>query len=79
MVIQDTRGRYASEGEFYAFRDDITDGYDSVEWCAAQAWSDGQVGMYGAIVRRGDPVAGGAERAAASQGHLSADYSLGLS
>ena len=48
VVIQDTRGRYASEGEFYAFRDDITDGYDSVEWCAAQAWSDGQVGMYGA-------------------------------
>ncbi len=48
VVIQDTRGRYASGGEFYAFRDDITDGYDSVEWCAAQAWSDGQVGMYGA-------------------------------
>lgn len=48
VVIQDTRGRYASEGEFYPFRDDITDGYDSVEWCAAQAWSDGQVGMYGA-------------------------------
>ena len=48
VVIQDTRGRYASGGEFYPFRDDITDGYDSVEWCAAQAWSDGQVGMYGA-------------------------------
>ena len=48
VVIQDTRGRYASEGEFYTFRDDVMDGYDSVEWCAAQAWSDGQVGMYGA-------------------------------
>ena len=48
VVIQDTRGRYASDGEFYAFRDDISDGYDSVEWCAAQAWSDGKVGMYGA-------------------------------
>ena len=48
VVIQDTRGRYASDGEFYTFRDDVLDGYDSVEWCAAQAWSDGNVGMYGA-------------------------------
>ncbi len=48
VVIQDTRGRYASGGEFYTFRDDVADGYDSVEWCAAQTWSDGQVGMYGA-------------------------------
>ena len=48
VVIQDTRGRYASDGEFYTFRDDILDGYDSVEWCAVQAWSDGNVGMYGA-------------------------------
>lgn len=48
VVIQDSRGRYASEGEFYTFRDDIADGYDTVEWCAVQPWSDGNVGMYGA-------------------------------
>ncbi len=48
VVIQDSRGRYSSEGEFYTFRDDILDGYDTVEWCAAQSWSDGNVGMYGA-------------------------------
>ncbi len=36
VVIQDTRGRYTSEGEFYAFRDDIHDGYDTVEWAASQ-------------------------------------------
>ena len=48
VVIQDTRGRHASEGEFYAFRDDINDGYDTVEWAAAQPWSNGKVGMYGA-------------------------------
>ena len=47
-VIQDVRGRYASEGEFYAFRDEIADGYDTVEWAAAQPWSSGKVGMYGA-------------------------------
>jgi len=48
VVIQDTRGRHASEGEFYAFRDDIDDGYDTVEWAATQTWSNGKVGMYGA-------------------------------
>ena len=48
VVIQDTRGRYSSEGEFYCFRDEITDGYDTVEWAASQPWSSGKVGMYGA-------------------------------
>ena len=48
VVIQDSRGRYASDGEFYTFRDDIADGYDTVEWCGVQPWSDGNVGMYGA-------------------------------
>ena len=48
VVIQDTRGRFASEGEFYCFRDDTNDGYDTVEWAASQPWSSGKVGMYGA-------------------------------
>ncbi len=48
LVIQDTRGRFTSEGEFYCFQDEIADGYDTVEWAASQPWSDGNVGMYGA-------------------------------
>jgi hypothetical protein len=47
VVLQDTRGRYESEGEFYPFRNEASDGYDSVEWAAAQPWSDGKVGMFG--------------------------------
>jgi len=47
VVIQDTRGRFASEGEFVPFFSDIQDGYDTVEWCAAQPWSNGRVGMFG--------------------------------
>ena len=47
VVIQDTRGRYASEGEFYPFLDEPNDGYDTVEWCAEQPWSSGKVGMFG--------------------------------
>ncbi|MBI1737463.1 MAG: CocE/NonD family hydrolase [Candidatus Rokubacteria bacterium] len=48
LVVQDTRGRYASEGEFSCFRDEVEDGYDTVEWAARAPWSDGNVGMYGA-------------------------------
>ncbi len=48
VVIQDTRGRHQSEGEFYTFRYEQDDGYDTVEWIAAQPWCTGKVGMYGA-------------------------------
>jgi putative CocE/NonD family hydrolase len=46
-VIQDVRGQYASEGTFYPFRNEMTDGYDSVEWAAQLPQSSGKVGMYG--------------------------------
>ena len=48
LMIQDTRGRFTSEGEFNCFVDDINDGYDTVEWAAAQPWSTGKIGMCGA-------------------------------
>jgi putative CocE/NonD family hydrolase len=47
VVIQDTRGRYASEGEFYTFKNEPNDGYDTVEWAAALSYADGKVGMFG--------------------------------
>ena len=47
VVIQDVRGRYSSEGEFYTFFNEINDGYDSVEWVASQPWCSGKVGMFG--------------------------------
>ena len=46
-MIEDTRGRYASEGEFYPLRLDAEDGYDTIEWCAAQPWCNGRVGSFG--------------------------------
>jgi putative CocE/NonD family hydrolase len=48
VVIQDTRGRFKSDGQFSLFAGEAEDGYDTVAWCAAQPWSNGQVGMYGA-------------------------------
>lgn len=47
-AMQDVRGRYQSEGEFYAFAHEGPDGYDTVEWLAAQPWCNGRVGTCGA-------------------------------
>jgi hypothetical protein len=48
VVVQDTRGRFASSGTFTPFRDEGTDGADTIEWVAAQDWCNGTVGMCGA-------------------------------
>ena len=47
VIIQDTRGRYQSQGTFYPFRYESQDGYDTVEWAAALPYSNGKVGMFG--------------------------------
>jgi putative CocE/NonD family hydrolase len=47
VVMQDVRGRYASDGIFDPYRQEGTDGYDTIEWAAAQGWSDGKVGTWG--------------------------------
>ena len=48
VVIQDVRGCGTSEGEFYPFRHEYEDGFDTVEWCARELeGSSGKVGMYG--------------------------------
>ncbi|NNE42297.1 MAG: CocE/NonD family hydrolase [Marinicaulis sp.] len=47
VLVQDTRGRGESEGEFDVILQEVDDGYDTVEWAAAQPWSTGAVGIYG--------------------------------
>jgi hypothetical protein len=50
VVAQDVRGRFASDGEFLVTPTQAVegpDGYDSVEWIAAQPWCSGAVGMFG--------------------------------
>ena len=51
-IVQDVRGRYASDGTFRpgfysADHCDAEDGYDTVEWAAQLPWSDGKVGTFG--------------------------------
>lgn len=48
IVIQDQRGRYASEGEFIPTRDDSDDGVETTNWITCQPWSNGEVAMFGA-------------------------------
>ena len=51
VIIQDVRGRFASDGDFYPFKDDGNgqnkDGYDTTEWLAKQEWSTGKIGTIG--------------------------------
>ncbi|MCJ7565822.1 MAG: CocE/NonD family hydrolase [Candidatus Aminicenantes bacterium] len=46
-IVEDSRGRNDSDGTFHAMHDEADDGYDTIEWAAAQAWSDGNVGTFG--------------------------------
>jgi putative CocE/NonD family hydrolase len=47
VVVQDVRGRWASQGEFTPFLHEAEDGYDTIEWAARLSGANGRVGMYG--------------------------------
>ncbi len=46
VVVQDTRGRFASDGDWMPLRYEREDGYDTVEWAASLPGSNGRVGMF---------------------------------
>ena len=46
-VIQDMRGRFASEGVDTVFRNAQTDGSDTLAWIAEQEWCNGKIATYG--------------------------------
>lgn len=47
VAVQDVRGRHDSDGEWYPFKNEAQDGYDTHEWLGVQSWCDGNVGMVG--------------------------------
>lgn len=48
VLMQDVRGRFASEGVYYPYVNETNDGYDTIEWVAIQPWcKDGQIGSFG--------------------------------
>jgi len=47
VVIQDVRGRWASDGRFSPYRDERADGQDTVAWASRLPYANGRVGAYG--------------------------------
>lgn len=47
LVIQDSRGRFASQGDFHAAAQEINDGVDCYTWVAQQPWCNGWIGTLG--------------------------------
>jgi putative CocE/NonD family hydrolase len=47
VVVQDVRGKFASEGQFRIYEHDTTDWPDMFDWIGAQPWSTGKIGTYG--------------------------------
>jgi putative CocE/NonD family hydrolase len=47
VVLMDVRGRGDSDGAFNPYFQEIEDGFDSLEWCGVQPWSNGKVGTFG--------------------------------
>ena len=47
VVMQDSRGRYESEGKWRPYIDETEDGYDTQQWLGQQDWCDGNIGTFG--------------------------------
>ena len=47
VVVQGTRGRYRSNGEFYPAIYEAQDGREALEWLQKQSWFNGQLAMWG--------------------------------
>lgn len=46
-VVQDCRGKHASEGTFIPYNNEGQDGFDAIEWIRGQPWCNGRIGMWG--------------------------------
>ena len=47
VVMQDSRGRYESDGVWRPYIDETKDGYDTQQWIGGQPWCDGNIGTFG--------------------------------
>ena len=47
VINQDVRGRFASAGTFYTFRNETGDGADTIAWIERQPWFNGRIGTLG--------------------------------
>jgi uncharacterized protein len=62
FVAQDCRGFFASDGDPVPFVREGEDSYDTIEWAAAQPWSNGKVGTTGSSYLALNQLAGAIEQ-----------------
>jgi uncharacterized protein len=78
VVVQDVRGRYASDGAFEPFAHEAADGAATIAWLAGQPFCDGRVATYGGSYVGATQLLAAVERAPALRAMLphvtSADY-----
>jgi putative CocE/NonD family hydrolase len=78
VVVQDVRGRYASEGTFEPFVNEAADGAATIAWLAEQPFCDGRVATYGGSYVGATQLLAAVERPPALRAMLphvtSADY-----
>lgn len=78
VVVQDTRGRFESEGDFNPLRTEAQDGFDSIGWAAALPGSTRRVGTFGFSYSGANQLLaatqGPPELACCAPGFTSSDY-----
>ena len=47
VLVQDTRGRFGSGGQFVPVSDELADGAATIRWLRRQPWYNGRLGCYG--------------------------------
>lgn len=47
VVIQDVRGKHASEGQFLPYFNEALDGHATINWAGTASWSNGKVALVG--------------------------------
>jgi uncharacterized protein len=57
VALQDVRGRFNSEGEWYPFALEGPDGFDTMRWLVEQPWCNGRIGTIGLSYSGSDQTA----------------------
>ncbi len=68
VVVQDVRGRYASEGKFRPYQQEGQDGFDTIEWAATQDMVERRRRQLWPVLSRGGAVAGSGGKSPSPQG-----------
>lgn len=61
VVVQDPRGRFASDGEFHPYQDEAADSADTIAWAACLPGVNGKVATYGFSYPGANQLLGAAE------------------